>query len=81
MCWLADVLIDTCGEILVEVGISDVGIIVVANAMISLEFAVPVSCLITGMMVVVLVDVLPGVMAGVMIGIVTGIDIDALTMR
>ena len=63
---LGDVFIDVYADILLEVGISDVRIIVVSTVVIALEIAVPVSCagnVRTGMVFDVLVDVLASMSA------------------
>lgn len=81
---LADVFIDGCAGILVGVGFCDMGIIVVAAALIDFEFAVAISCaadVLAVMMVAVLVDVLTGVLTGVMICLaVIDIGVDALAV-
>ena len=80
---LADVFIGMCADILVEVSFSGVGIIVVAAAVVALEFnTVPVSCVVNvlpGIMVGVLVNILTGTLASVIICVVSSIGVDALT--
>ena len=80
---LADVLmIRACADILVGVsGGSNVGIIVVAAAVIALEFVVPVLCtvdVLAGMLIGVLVNVLHGMLAGVIICVLPSIGVDTL---
>ena len=67
-----------CADIRVEVGVSEVEIIVTA----ALEFVVPKSCaedVLTGMLVGVVGDTLSGVLAGITSCVVSGIGVDVST--
>ena len=72
---------DVYADILLEVGISDVRIIVVSASVIALEFAVPVSCardVLAGTVLDVLVDVSTSMSAGEIICVRPDIGVDAL---
>ena len=74
---LGDVFIDVYADILLEVGVSDVRIIVVSTLVIALKFAVPVSCAgddLSTMLVGAFCEVNVNVLAAVMT-----VDIDMLT--
>ena len=78
---LADAFIGVYNDILLEVGVSDVEIIVVSAAVIALKFAVPVPCavdVLRAMLVGVLVDILAGVLPGLIICLVFSIDVEVL---
>ena len=78
---LADVCIAACADTVFEVGVSNVGIIMVGVAVIALEFVVPISCTagpLASIVVSVLVDAFGGMLAAVTIFVVTGVSFCAL---
>ena len=62
---LADVFIDVCDDALVEIGVSDVEIILVDAAVVVSEFAVPVSSCVG--------DALTGILVGILVITLTGV--------
>ena len=78
---LVDIFIVVCDDTLVEIGVSDVGIIVVGAQVVVSEFAVTVSCagdVLAGVVGGVPIDAFSGVLAGVIIFVVSGIGVGAL---